>query len=452
MNELNRLSASEQVERMRRREVSVQTVLEAHLDEIARREPTINAFVTVDADRARCRAEALDRAAARGDTLGPLFGLTVGIKDGAPVAGLRWTRGSEAYADVTAEVTALHVANLEDAGAIVLGKTNLPELGHGRYGGQTDNAVAGLTRNPLDPSKTVSSSSGGSAAALAAHFVALADGSDIAGSIRGPAAWCGLYGLRPTPGVVPNWPKADPFEGTDVVGPMARTARDLALMFDAMRGPRMAPLYTVPAPVSVSESPFQGLRVAWCLRPDGADTSEAVTAALSPLRAQLTRLGAVVRDAEPDLRGLHAAQATLRDVGVVVKHGEAIDANPSGFSPELHAALARGREVTSASLCQSTRVRDRCVHTVHAFFADHDVMVWPTSTRMPFGADAEAEAIHEDWRPIELTPCLHLPALAVPVGRTPDGMPCGVQLIGPLRADARLLALATALEAALVPA
>ncbi len=436
---LNNLSASQQAALIRRRDVSVRELLDAHVAAIEEHNATVNAFITLDLAGARARADALDAQHRRGAVSGALFGLPIGIKDAAPVAGLRFTHGSRAFADDIATVNAAHVDNLLDAGAIVLGKTNLPELGHGRHGGQTDNAIAGLTRNPLNPAKTVGSSSGGSAAALAAHFVALADGSDIAGSIRGPAAWCGLYGLRPTSGVVPNWPKIDPFEGTDVIGPMARTADDLALCFDAMRAPRRAPLSDTPDALVAGANPLQGLRIAWCLTPAGARTSEAVVAALSPLRQLLTDAGAEVIDAEPDLSGLHAAQATLRAFGVSCKLGEQISRAPAQFSPELVAATARGDALTADQLRDAMRTRDRAIHTVERFFETCDVLLWPTTTQLPFAADATADGILEDWTPIELTPALQLPALAFPVASTPDGMPCGVQLIGRKRSDLHLI-------------
>ena len=456
---LNNLSASQQAALIRRRDVSVRELLDAHIAAIEQHNATINAFITLDLSSARARADALDAQHGRGAVSGALFGLPIGIKDSAPVAGLRFTRGSRAFADDIATVNAAHVDNLLDAGAIVLGKTNLPELGHGRHGGQTDNAIAGLTRNPLNPAKTVGSSSGGSAAALAANFVALADGSDIAGSIRGPAAWCGLYGLRPTSGVVPYWPKDDPFNGTDVVGPLARTAADLRMMFDAMRSPRKASLFDTATGAAASGADasgaaasgtlLQGLRVAWCMAPAGAQTSDPVISALAPLRHILTDAGAVVIDAEPEFSGLHAAQAQLRQFGVFVKHGERIAAAPALFSDELCAACAAGRGITTETLASALRTRDHAVHTLTRFFASVDVMVWPSSTALPFDAEATADAIHEDWTPLELTPVLQVPALSIPVGTTPDGMPCGAQLIGPKRSDLQLIEMARLLEPAL---
>ena len=442
----NRLSATRQIALIRSGEVAARELLEAHIEEIDSRNGLINAFLCVDAEGARSVADRMDQLALQGDFAGPLHGVVVGIKDNAAVARLPCTYGCRAFQHNIPTHDAAHVANLRDAGAIILGKTNMPEFGHGRFGGQTHNALAGLTRNPWNPECTVSSSSGGAAAALAAHFVALADGSDIAGSIRGPAAWCGLYGLRPTPGIVPSWPKSDPLDGIDVFGPMARTADDLSLMFDALRGPRAAPLHDVPDPIDVRGSVLEGLRVAWCMNPAGSNPRNEVLEAISHLKVILTDAGAIVEDAVPDLTGLHAAQAVLRSFGVLRKLGPEIEARPDQFSAELRQALMHGKSLSVNQLAVANRDRDRAVNTMAAFFRRYDVLAWPTSTGLPFPAEAETGGITEDWTPIELTPALQLPALAIPVGKTPDGMPCGIQLIGPWRSDLNLIQMARTLE------
>ena len=446
MLELNRLSASQQARLIREKSISCTELLEVYLAEIEAHDRDVNAFVTLDIEGAREQARRLDKLAASDQFLGSLHGLPVGIKDLSPVANMRCTFGSIAYENNIAERDATHVTNLREAGANIIGKTNTPEFGHGRFGGQTDNLVSGLTRNPLDLRKTVSSSSGGSAAALAGCFVALADGSDIAGSIRGPAAWCGLYGLRPTSGIVPVWPSASPFNGTNVIGPMSRTITDLSIFFDALRGPGVAPLHDTPDPIDEGAWKLENLRIGWCLTPDGANTASEIGEALEPLRKILVDAGAVVQEAEPDFAGLHSAQALLRNFGVVVKLGKEIAARPQCFSDELQLAVAKGEALSNQELVNALRVCDRAYHNVCTFFGSFDLMIWPTSTQRPFAADARSDDIREDWKPIELTPVLQLPALALPVAKTPDGMPCGVQLIGPKRSDLGLIHLAKQLE------
>lgn len=443
---LNKLSASHQSRLIRKREVSAREVLDAHISAIADRNADVNAFVSLDYEGAIRKADQLDAMVAQGDFAGPLHGLPIGIKDMAPVAGMPCTYGSLAYRDHIPDHDAVHVSNLRNAGAIILGKTNTPEFGQGRYGGQTDNKVAGLTRNPLNLEKTVSSSSGGSAAAVAAHFVALADGSDIAGSIRGPAAWCGLYGLRPSSGVVPVWPKIDPFTGTDVIGPMARTISDLSLFFDALYNPHSAPLHDVPDRLVNGSWNLDGLRIAWCMKPNGAKTSDAVIQANEPLKKTLMDAGAHVEETEPELKDVFQAQGILRSFGTLLKRGEDLDANPDLYSEELQTSISRARSLTIEELVRATRICNRAVQTTLAFFESFDLMIWPTSTQMPFAAEAKTGEISEDWSPLEITPVLQLPALAIPVGRTPDGMPCGVQLIGQKRSDLGLIRVAETLE------
>ena len=441
---LNKLPAVKQGELIRTGQASVSEVLEAHIESIDQSEQLINAFVTLDVEGSRKKAIELDNQKTKHHPEQPLYGLPVGIKDHNQVAGLPCTFGSLAFQDYIPDFDAAHVSNIRQAGAIILGKTNMPEFGHGRYGGQTDNLLCGLTRNPWNTEKTASSSSGGAAAALAANFVSLADGSDIAGSIRGPAGWCGLYGLRPTSGVVPAWPKVDPLDGTSVIGPMARTIDDLALLFAAMRGPHHAPLYETPEHFNSESFDPSNLRIAWCMNPGGSNTCDAVMDTLSPLKTMLIESGAKVTETEPDLAGLHQAQAILRRFGLLVNHEKMILEHEDLISPEIRKALERAQALSKVEIVDAIRVRDQAVHTITSFFTDYDLMIWPTSTQLPF--DAEAKEIHEDWTPIELTPVLQLPALSVPVAMTPDSMPCGVQFIGPKRSDLKLIELAKILE------
>ncbi|WP_291732409.1 amidase, partial [Leisingera sp. F5] len=233
MTDITALSAEDMTAKLRARDLSARDVLAAHKTQTEARESTVNAFVTLDWDAAEARAAELDAMAASGAFAGPLHGLPVAIKDCFETKGLRTTWGSRSFEAHVPDFDALHVARLRAAGAVITGKSNTPEF---TFSGQTSNLVAGTTRNPLNPEKTVAGSSGGAAAALAAHMVALADGSDLGGSTRTPAAWCGVVGYRPTPGLIPYDPNPAPFDGLSVPGPMARTLRDLVLMLEAMQG------------------------------------------------------------------------------------------------------------------------------------------------------------------------------------------------------------------------
>ena len=228
------LAAVELGERLRRRELSARDVVQAHIARIEAVDGVLNAVVTRTFDTALAAAGRADEALAHGGEVGLLHGLPVAHKDLAETKGVRTTYGSAVFADHVPTFDALHVARMHAAGAIALGKTNTPELG---AGSQTFNAVFGATRNPYDPSKTPGGSSGGAAAALAAGEVALADGSDMGGSLRNPASFCNVVGLRPSPGRVPVWPASDGWSPLSVNGPMGRTVADVAMLLTAMSGP-----------------------------------------------------------------------------------------------------------------------------------------------------------------------------------------------------------------------
>src|SRR5215472_17199184 len=255
---------------LRRREVSAREVVSAHIDRIEAFDPVINAIVTRTFDAALARASAADDAIAGGSTLGLLHGLPVARKDLADTAGVRTTYGSPLFATNVPQRDALVVQRMAQAGAISLGKTNVPEFGAGSH---TINAVFGATRNPYDLSRSAGGSSGGAAAALAARFIALADGSDLGGSLRNPASFCNVVGLRPSPGRVPSWPVTDVADWLGVEGPMGRTVADTALLLAVLAGPdprvplaldQPPPAITDPGQIgALLDRDVAGLRIAW---------------------------------------------------------------------------------------------------------------------------------------------------------------------------------------------
>jgi len=242
-DDLNRRPAAELARLIRSKAVSPVEVLGAHLDAIARINPAVNAICTLAAESATAAARQAEDAVMRGDPLGPLHGIPVGIKDVTPTAGIRTTYGSRLYADHVPTEDAAVVASLKAAGAVVLCKTNTPEFA---AGANTVNALFGATRNPRNLALTVGGSTGGGAAALACGMIALAEGTDFGGSLRVPAAFCGVVGLRPTPGLVPAHPVSLPWDFGRTHGPMGRTVEDVALMLDAIVGPSAV------SPISVS--------------------------------------------------------------------------------------------------------------------------------------------------------------------------------------------------------
>src|SRR5690349_8214300 len=231
--ELCFLPAVELARRIRAKELSAVEVMEVHLAQIERVNPQVNAIVTLLPERAIEQARAADAALARGAPAGPLHGLPVAHKDLFPTSGIRTTLGSPIFKDFVPDYDALIVERLRQAGAIAVGKTNTPEFG---AGSQTYNAVFGATRNPYDLSKTCGGSSGGAAVALACGMLPIADGSDMGGSLRNPASFCNVVGLRPSPGRVPTWPASAAWSTLSVEGPMARSCADAALLLSAMAG------------------------------------------------------------------------------------------------------------------------------------------------------------------------------------------------------------------------
>src|SRR6059036_3280673 len=283
-------TAVELARRIRAREVSVTEVVQAHLAQIERVNPKVNAIVTLTAEQALADARVKDAALARGETPGPLFGLPVAHKDLVPTRGIRTTFGSPIYRDHVPDQDALLVERLRAAGAVTVGKTNTPEFG---AGSQTFNEVFGRTLNPYDLTKTCGGSSGGAAVALACGLVPLADGSDHGGSLRNPANFCNIVGFRTAPGRVPVWPREMAWSALSVQGPMARTVADAALLLSAMAGPDPR------SPIAIAEPgdrfraqlgrDFKGVRVAWSRDLGGLPIDRRVTAALEARRAVLER-------------------------------------------------------------------------------------------------------------------------------------------------------------------
>ena len=298
---------------LRRREVSAREVTAAHIERVEAVDGAVNAVVTRTFDAALAKAAAADDAIARGQVLGLLHGLPVAHKDLADTAGVRTTYGSPLFADHVPDRDTLVVKRMAQAGAISLGKTNTPEFGAGSH---TVNPVFGATRNPYDLSRSAGGSSGGAAAALAARMICLADGSDLGGSLRNPASFCNVTGMRPTPGRVPRWPLVDVADTLGVEGPMGRTAADVALLLAALSGPDPgvplaldAPAPDLPDPAAVTgllRRDLQRLKVAWS-EDLGLVTEPAVREALAPARQVLVDLGCEVIDASPDLSGADEA-------------------------------------------------------------------------------------------------------------------------------------------------
>jgi amidase len=452
-------TARDQAAAVQAGEISARELLDLHLDRIAERNPELNAIVSLDEERARAGALAADEALASGAEVGPLHGLPFAFKDTHAVAGWRTTYGSPLHADHVPDADELIVERVRRAGVVVIGKTNVPEFAAGSH---TFNTVFGTTLNPVDPSRSAGGSSGGAACALAAGMVPLADGSDMGGSLRNPASFCGVVGLRPSLGRVPEWPLYNQWETTSVGGPMARNVGDLALLLSVMAGPDPRAPQALAVPGSRFAPPVSGdlagLRVALSVDLGGAfEVDDEVAAVVSGAASVFEGAGADVEPAHPDLAEADDTFRTLRAWHFQAKPGRQLAAHPEAFKQSLADNIRAGESLTGADVARAYTSRTALSERMRVFFESYDVLVLPVSQVPPFPADQEFPsaingrpmATYLDWMRsayfITVTGC---PAISVPAGRTRDGLPVGVQIIAPHGGERRLLEIAAAFEEA----
>ena len=437
-------------------EVSRAEVLEAALTRIAAVEPAVNAMPTIC--EARARAARLDDAEA--DHPGWLAGLPIGIKDLTPVAGVRTTWGTPGLANFVPEESHPLVRRLEARGGVVIGKTNTPEMG---AGGNTFNAVFGATRNPWDTRANAGGSSGGAAVSLATGEVWLSHGSDLAGSLRTPAAFCGVVGLRPSPGIAGPGPQGNGFHLEAVQGPMARSVRDCALFLDAMAG--FDPHWAVSFPPP--DRPYQQavlqaephIRIAFSPDLNGfAPCIPAVDAHLRRALGRVERAGAMITEDCPDLAGLDHAYRTARALLWASGPGTAPDAVQRGFKQTLRQNIQQGRDLSLADIMTAQRAKSDLFDRMVAFLDDFDVLACPVVGGMPgpveeeFPREIAGKPLTDyiDWLRFSfLSATAGLPSISVPLGLSAQGLPVGLQLIGHHRGEARLLQVAQVVETAM---
>ncbi|MGY0390616.1 amidase [Nocardioides sp. WG-D5] len=375
MNDLIEMTAVELAEMLRSRETSAREVMAAHLSRIEKVNPAVNAIVTLAAEQAMEQAGMADERLAAGQKVGPLHGLPIAHKDNIPTAGMRTTQGSPLFADNVPEQNHVIVERVRAAGAISIGKTNLPELGLGSH---TYNPLFGATRNPYDLTRSAGGSSGGSAAALAAGLVPLADGSDTGGSLRNPASFCNVVALRPSPGMVPSWPDPYAWSPLSVKGPMARTTEDLAYVLSVVSGPdRRSPLvHELPPSTFLGglNGDLRGKRIAWAPDFGGqVPLDPRVRSALAPVRQVLIDLGAEVQDEAPDLREADEVFRVMRGVILAASYGEIAEKDPSAFNEDALRNIEEGRRLTGTEVGRAERLRTVLFHRMRAFFETHDV-------------------------------------------------------------------------------
>ena len=442
---------------IRDREVSASELMQAHLSRTAAVNPQLNAIVTLVADTALSDAQRADATLSRGDQVGPLHGLPVAHKDLVLTRGIRTTFGSPIFSSFVPDQNALLVDRLHAAGAITVGKTNTPEFG---AGSQTFNAVFGSTRNPWDLEKTCGGSSGGAAVALSAGMVALADGSDMGGSLRNPASFCNVVGLRPSPGRVPIWPgRTGCFPSPSVSGPMARTVADVALMLGAVAGADSRdPLSFDDSPtpfVGSLERDMTGVRIGWSGNLGELPVDPVVTEVLDRHRPAFESLGCVVEEASPDLSHADEIFRTWRAWYYELAYGELLDTHRDQIKDTIVWNIEAGRQLSGPQLGRMAQMHAELHQRVATFMETYDFLVLPVSQVAPFDItqpyvtdiNGEPMTTYLDWmRSCYYISVTGLPAISVPCGFTPDGLPVGVQIVGRHRQERSVLQLAYAFE------
>jgi aspartyl-tRNA(Asn)/glutamyl-tRNA(Gln) amidotransferase subunit A len=448
-------SAGELIAAYRERRLSPVEVVDAALERIARDDPVLDAFCLVDGEGARAEARRSEARWGRGTSAGTLDGVPVGVKDVFPTRGWPTLRGSRAIDPGGPwEDDAPAVAALRRHGAVLVGKTTTPEFG---WKGVTDSPLEGVTRNPWDPGRTAGGSSGGSSAALAAGMVPLALGTDGGGSIRIPASFCGLPGIKPTYGRVPAWP-ASPFGTVAHSGPMARTVSDLALMLDVLAEPDPRDWTALPPParsfLDGLEDGVRGLRVAFSPDLGHVTVDPEVAGAVARAAEALAALGAEVEQADPGFSDPRDIFETLWSAGAGKLVADLGDPPADVFDPGFADLAARGRSHSLADYLAAVSRRDELGIGMSRFHCDWDLLVTPT---LPIPAFAAGREVPEGWPrpgwpswtpftyPFNLT---QQPAASVPCGFTADGLPVGLQIVGPRYGDALVLRAARAYEAA----
>ncbi len=452
--------AAELLRLYRARKASPLEVMQAVLGRIDAVNPQVNAIVTLARDAALWEARRATAALKRNAALPPLFGVPVGIKDVTPTRGLRTTYGSKLFESHVPDEDALVVERLRAAGAIVIGKTNTPEFA---FGPNTVNTVFGATRNPWNLDRTAGGSSGGSAAALATGMCPLAEGTDLGGSLRGPASFCGVVGFRTTPGLVPRHPSVLAWDSYSVEGPMARTVADTALMLSVMAGPDdRAPLsYDVDAGEftrAVKGASVRGWRIAWTPDLDGLvlvsqEVREIVERAVGVFRS----LGARIETACPDVSDVPEIVRLTRGFLMVARHADKLPEHRAVLQPGLVENTEQGLALSPREIAEGELLRSRQWQRVREFLTTRDVWLTPTMAVPAFPIE-QPHVTEIDGRPVGkamqrsfltyMVSVLGLPAISIPCGFTRDGLPVGLQIIGKRRGEAAVLRAAAAFEAA----
>src|SRR3954462_176802 len=450
------LPAHELARLIRSRELSAAEVMDVHIAQIERLNPAVNAIVTFLPEQARAGARAIDAALTRGEEPRPLAGLPVAHKDLTPTKGIRTTFGSPIFKDFVPDTDAVIVERQRAAGAITIGKTNTPEFG---AGSQTFNPVFGPTYNPYDLDRTCGGSSGGAAAALACGMLPLADGSDLGGSLRNPASFCNVVGLRPSAGRVPHWPSVSAWFSLAVVGPMARTVQDIALFMASIAGPDARSPISLQDPAALFSRPlqrdFKGMRIAWSADLGGLPMEPEVVRVMQSQRQTFADLGCAVEDATPDLRDAHEIFSVLRAWNFYLSYGELFKTKRALMKDTVVWNIEQGARLTGPEVGAAEAKRTELFHRMRQFMKKYDFLIAPVAQVLPFSVDVPYPTriggvpldSYIDW----MRSCYYItvtgaPALSVPCGFSGGGLPVGLQIVGRYQDDFGVLQLGAAFE------
>jgi amidase len=451
------MSATEMARLIRRKKLSAREAMAAHLKQIERLNPQVNAIVTLAADKAMEDARKADEAQARGASLEVLHGLPVVHKDLFETAGMRTTYGSRIYRDNVPKQDAIIVERYIGAGAISVGKSNTPEFG---AGSQTFNEVFGATKNPYDLTKTCGGSSGGAAVSLACGMTPIANGSDSGGSLRNPAAFCNVVGIRPAAGRVPTAASGNAWSTISVNGPMARNVSDLALQLRAIAGPDLRCPISITEPAALFgrnlERSFKGIRVAWFRNMGGIPFDPRIPAAINAQRAVFEQLGCIVEEAEPDWTGAHEGYDILRAWGYAASHADDVRLHRDLVKDTVIWEVERGLRLSGADVMRGHSLRSRAWDQMRIFQEKYEYFITPTTQVLPFDVKQpypeEINGVrmsdYVEWQnSCVLISALENPAISVPCGFV-DGLPVGMQIVGRHRDEWGVLQIAHAFEQA----
>ena len=458
LTDLGFMPATEMISAVKKKTLSPLEIVEAFLARIDKINPRVNAYCTVVPELAKEAARKAEAVVMRGGALGPLHGIPVSVKDLTLTAGIRTTFGSRIFEHHVPNEDALIVQRLKAAGAVVLGKTNTPEFG---AGANTYNDVFGPTRNPWKLSHTCGGSSGGAAVALACGLGPLATGSDLGGSLRIPASFCGVVGFRTSPGLVPIYPSFLGWDTLAVEGPMARTVKDTALMLSVIAGPDDRSPISFPADgrefISAVERPeVRGLRVAWSPDLKIVPVDREVRSVAATAAKRFAELGCIVEEAEPDFGRVREVIHVTRATRMVALHAENLKEWRDKMNPNLIWNIERGFPLTAQQAGDADKERTAIYHRVRHFFETYDLLLTPTVAVPPFPVEmsypkeinGQAMTTYTDWFLLTYAITITgLPAISIPCGWTSEGFPVGLQIVGRRLAEATVLKAAAAFEA-----